>query len=152
MNLKTITKLCAIAGVSATLNTGCVSMGNSKPTYIGYITPTADRATFEAQKEAYQNQGYVVEATFAPDGKVAYGVREKTWLEKTNGTLQKYGATIDTVYKTGDLVNGVMGNVGTWRVGSKIESAGKRTSSATRNQTSILKEGFELLKSSCNGN
>lgn len=152
MKFKNITKLCAVAGVCASLNTGCVSTGNSQQAYLEYITPDADKAAFEAQREAYQNQGYVVEATFTPDGKVAYGVREKTFLEKTNGTLQKYGATIDTVYKGGDLANGVMNNVGTWRVGSKIDSAGRRVSTATRNQTSVLQQSFKLLKSNCNGN
>lgn len=152
MKFKTISKLCAVAGVCASLNTGCISTGNTQQAYMGYLTPTADKAAFEAQREAYQNQGYVVEATFTPDGKVAYGVREKTWLEKTNGTLQKYGATIDTVYKAGDLANGVMNNVGTWRVGSEIDSAGRRVSTATKKQTSVLQEGFELLKSNCKGN
>lgn len=152
MKLKTISKLCAVAGVCASLNTGCVSTGNSQPAYVGYLQPEADKAAFEAKKEALQNQGMVVEAVFMPDGKVAYGIREKSWLEKTNGTLQKYGATIDTVYKAGDLANGVMGNVGTWRVGSKINSAGRRISTATGKQTSILQQGFELLKSNCNGN
>lgn len=150
MNLKNITKLCAVAGVCASLNTGCISTGNSKPIYMGYITPTGDRATFEAQKEAYQNQGYVVEATFAPDGKVAYGIREKTWLEKTNGTLQKYGATIDTVYKAGDLAVGVMGTVGEWRTGNKIESAGKRVSGTVKQQTKTMEEALKSMKSNCN--
>ena len=139
MNLKNITKLCAIAGVCASLNTGCVSMG-SRPNYIGYLDASADKATLEAQKEAYQNQGYVVEATFTADGKVAYGVREKTIMEKTNGTLQKYGATIDTVYKAGDLANGVMGNISSWRIGDKIESAGKRSANAINKQTKVVKE------------
>ena len=103
MKFKTVSKLCAVAGVCASLNTGCISTGNSKPAYMGYLEPEADKAAFEAKREAYQNQGLVVEAVFMPDGKVAYGVREKTFMEKTNGTLQKYGATIDTVYKAGDL-------------------------------------------------
>jgi hypothetical protein len=157
MKFKNITKLCAVAGVCASLNTGCVSTGNSQQAYMGYITPDADKAAFEAKKEAYQNQGYVVEAVFMPDGKVAYGVREKTFLEKTNGTLQKYGATIDTVYKAGDLANGVMNNVGTWRVGSKINSAGRRVSTATGKQTAVIENGFDLINntlktklSSCN--
>ena len=144
MKLKTISKLCALAGVCASLNTGCVS---SRTNYIGYLDASADKATLEAQKEAYQNSGFVVEATFTPDGKVAYGVREKTVMEATNGTLQKYGATIDTVYKVGDLANGVMGNVSSWRIGSKIESAGKRSATAIKQQTNALKE---LIQSDCN--
>lgn len=73
----------------AAMTTGCATTGNQGPQYMGYLNP--NDKDFAVQKEAYENKGMAVEATFVtgPDGKqmAVYGVREKSFIERTNDHL-----------------------------------------------------------------
>ena len=73
----------------AAIGTGCVAPGSQQPVYEGYLDPRAE--DFQFQKEAFQNRGKVVEATFVPgtNGQMVavYGVRDKTFIERTNDHL-----------------------------------------------------------------
>ncbi|MBQ7413154.1 MAG: hypothetical protein IJV07_02640 [Alphaproteobacteria bacterium] len=100
-NNKTLGALYAVAMTA--MGTGCVSMNgqaSSRPNYEGYLDPKAE--DFAVVKEAYQNQGKVVEATFVNDGQghmvAVYGVREKTGWESSKAWL----ADKEEAFKVGD--------------------------------------------------
>ena len=64
-------------------------MQQSKPVYEGYLDPRSE--DFKVQKEAFENAGKAVEATFVKDANgqmvAVYGVRDKTFMERTNDHL-----------------------------------------------------------------
>ena len=85
-------RIAALAGTLATVGTGCMtanSNGQQGPQYSTYLDPRAEG--FQAIKEAYENQGKKVEATFVPNEQgqmiAVYGVRDKTFIERTNDHL-----------------------------------------------------------------
>ena len=73
--------------------------------YEGFLDPRAE--DFQVQKEAFQNSGKVVEATFAPgtNGQMVavYGVRDKTFIERTNDHLNANEAIYKNVDRAATL-------------------------------------------------
>jgi len=85
-------RIVALAGTMATVGAGCVTAQNGQTQaqqYSTYLDPRAEG--FQAIKEAYENQGKKVEATFVPNEQgqmvAVYGVRDKTFIERTNEHL-----------------------------------------------------------------
>ena len=112
MNSKTMGALCAVA--VAVVGSGCLSTGPQKQPwerYHKFLDPKAE--DFQFQKEAWQNAGKVVEATFVPgpDGKMVaiYGVRDRTMAESACDHLNKYAPLYD---------------MGRWGVNTGIQGVG----------------------------
>ena len=98
-------RIAALAGTLATAGAGCVtanSQNGQAQQYSDYLDPRVEG--FQAIKEAYENQGKKVEATFVQDAQgnkvVVYGVRDKTFMERTNEHLNAN----EGVYKNVDRV------------------------------------------------
>ena len=93
MKLNKNKMLGALYAVALTaIGTGCMTSGPQKQPwekYEGFLDPRAE--DFQVQKEAFQNSGKVVEATFVPgtNGQMVavYGVRSKTFIKRTNEHL-----------------------------------------------------------------
>ena len=75
-------RIAAMAGAMATVGAGCAT---GPKQYSDYLDPRAEG--FQAIKEAYENSGKKVEATFVQDAQgnrvAVYGVRDKTVAEHT---------------------------------------------------------------------
>ena len=111
-----------IAAMAGEMNaaTGCVmpasQSGQTQQQYSDYLDPRAE--VFQAIKEAYENSGKKVEATFVQDAqgnKVAvYGVRDKTFMERTNehlnaneGVYKNVDRVLNLGLKTTDTIYGI---------------------------------------------
>ena len=112
MNSKTMGALCAVAMTVA--GTGCFTTGPQKQPwerYHKFLDPKAE--DFQVQKEAYQNAGNVVEATFVPgpNGQMVavYGVREKEWNESANDHIKR---------------NAYLYDMGRWGVNTGMQGVG----------------------------
>jgi len=133
-------RIAAIATTLATVGTGCMTTGSNgqAPQYSTYLDPRAEG--FQAVKEAYENQGKKVEATFVPDGQgnmvAVYGVRDKTFIERTNdhlnaneGIYKNVERLTDLGFKTTDLIYDVKST----HALQKISKEEKRQTSAIWN-------------------
>ena len=112
----------ATVAAAATMGTGCVSMngngqGNAQA-YSAYLDPRAEG--FQVLKEAYENQGKKVEATFVPNEQgqmvAVYGVRDKTFMERTNdhlnaneGIYKNMDRALNLGLKTTDTIYNIKG-------------------------------------------
>jgi len=95
LNNKTLGALYAVAMTA--VGTGCVTSQQQQPVYDGYLDPNAK--DFAVQREAFQNAGKVVEATFVKDANgntvAVYGVRDRTCAEGAVNHLNKYAPLYD---------------------------------------------------------
>lgn len=152
-NNKTLGALYAVAMTA--MGTGCVSMNGqnqSRPVYEGYLDPKAE--DFAVVKEAYQNQGKVVEATFVTDAQgrsvAVYGVRDRTGWESSKAWL----ADKEEAFKVGDRLMAA-GSLATDIMGVHYQAKGakatKSVGGAVRRNTSAIMSLESVLKNR-NGN
>lgn len=137
---------------AAAMTTGCVTTGNQGPQYMGYLNP--HDKDFAVQKAAYENQGKAVEATFitGPDGKqmAVYGVREKSFIERTNDHLNQYEGiyrNVDRVVTTGLRATDTIYGIKTEHDLNKIRKEEGRQTSAIRQQNNLLQNAVQILNS-----
>ena len=115
-------RIAALAGAMATVGAGCVTTdsqnGQAKASpYFDYIDPRTEG--FQAIKEAYEKDGKKVEATFVQDAQgnrvVTYGVRDKTFRERTidhlndnEGIYKNIHRAVDSTTKIGGLTTDII--------------------------------------------
>ena len=141
----------------AAMTTGCATTGNQGPQYMGYLNP--NDKDFAVQKEAYINKGMAVEATFitGPDGNqmAVYGVREKSFMERTNDHLNQYEGiykNVDRLATLGLRTTDTIYGIKTEHDLNKIRKEEGRQTNAMYQQNGLLQSAIQTLNSSKNSN
>ena len=134
---KTLGAIYAVA--MAAMGTGCMTAGPQKQPwekYEGFLAPNEEN--FQVKKEALENQGKVVEATMVPgeNGQMVavYGVRDKTFIERTNDHLNANEAIYKNVDRAAQLGLGVTDTIYNIKGVHGIQ----KLNSTERSQTRVL--------------